>query len=178
MSVLVMGVSGSGKSTIGAALALRLKSRFVDADDLHPLPNIQKMASGVPLDDNDRVSWLHAVCHEMSSGDVVVACSALKRKYRDQMRAADPGLQLIYLSSDVETIAVRMAGRENHFMPASLLVSQLDDLEPPDPDECALELDATLAPVRMVEQAVDAMRTRSSLRRFPGADPAGFSTTT
>lgn len=171
MSVVVMGVSGSGKSTIGAALAVRLESRFVDADDLHPLPNIEKMAAGVPLDDTDRVIWLTAVCQELGRGDVVLACSALKRRYRDQMRAADPDLQLVYLGGDAETIIGRMAGRPGHFMPVSLLASQLDDLEPPNPDEHALELNVTLPPARMVEQAVRAMRIGST-RDSPGPHPS------
>jgi len=139
--VVVMGVSGSGKTTVGAALADALGLRFVDGDALHPAANVAKMAAGIPLDDADRAPWLDAVGAVLADGPVVVACSALKRAYRDRLRAAAPGLQLVFLDGDRALLASRMAARPGHFMPASLLDSQLATLERPEPDEHALTAD-------------------------------------
>src|SRR4051794_10885511 len=126
-SVVVMGVSGSGKSTVGAALAQRLGVPFEDGDDLHPAANIAKMSAGVPLDDEDRYPWLEAIgewlaAHQAGGG--VVSSSALKRKYRDQLRRHVPGLEFLHLHGSREVIAARQATRAGHFMPASLLASQ------------------------------------------------------
>ena len=139
--VVVMGVSGSGKTTVGAALADALGLRFVDGDALHPAANVAKMAAGIPLDDADRAPWLDAVGAVLADGPVVVACSALKRAYRDRLRAAAPGLQLVFLDGDRALLASRMTARPGHFMPASLLDSQLATLERPEPDEHALTAD-------------------------------------
>jgi gluconokinase len=136
-----MGVSGSGKTTVGVALAARLGLRFVDADELHPAANVEKMAAGIPLTDEDRWPWLDAVGAVLATGDVVVACSALRRVYRDRLRDAAPGLILVYLHGDRELLAERMGHRPGHFMPASLLDSQLATLEPPADDEHAFSFD-------------------------------------
>ena len=131
--VVVMGVSSSGKSTVGALLAERLGVRFLDADDLHPLTNVDKMAAGVPLTDDDRWPWLAKVGEAMAaaSGDgLVVACSALKRSYRDAIRAAAPAALFVELDGSRAVLAERLGKRENHFMPQALLDSQLDALEP------------------------------------------------
>jgi gluconokinase len=137
--VVVMGVSASGKSTVGAALARDLGVPFVDGDDLHPAANIAKMSRGVPLDDADRMPWLDAVGARLADGaahgGVVVACSALRRAYRDRLRAAAPTTVFVHLDADAETLARRAQGRHGHFMPASLLVSQLATLEPLGADE-------------------------------------------
>ncbi|HEY4225623.1 MAG TPA: gluconokinase [Pseudolysinimonas sp.] len=144
--VVVMGVSGSGKSTVGAAVADALGLTFVDGDSLHPASNVAKMAAGIPLDDADRAPWLDAIAARLSSDPVVIACSALKRAYRDRLRASAPDLVLVFLEADRATLLTRMTHRPGHFMPASLLDSQLATLEPPAPDEHALTVDAS-API-------------------------------
>jgi gluconokinase len=130
-----MGVSGSGKSTIGAALADRLGLPFVDGDALHPLTNLERMAAGLPLSDEDRWPWLAAVGARLAEGDVVVACSALKRSYRDAILAKARGAWFIHLTGSHELLDGRMQRRSDHFMPASLLESQLAALEPLAADE-------------------------------------------
>ncbi len=147
-----MGVSGSGKSTVGAALAQRLGVPFEDADDLHPAANIAKMAAGHALDDDDRRPWLDAVGewladHDASGG--VMSCSALKRAYRDQLRGHAPRLELVHLDGTREVIARRQASRPGHFMPASLLDSQFATLEPLAPEEHGVVID--------VDQGIDAI---------------------
>ena len=135
MIVVLMGVSGCGKTTVGRALAEELGWTFVDADDLHPEANVTKMASGMPLTDEDRWPWYERIVLELrrltSRGErVVLACSALKQAYRDRLaRAGD--LRVVYLKGDAATIEPRLAGRKGHFMPASLLASQLATLEEP-----------------------------------------------
>ena len=138
-----MGVSGSGKSTVGAALAQRLRVPFVDADTLHPAANIAKMAAGEPLDDDDRYPWLERVGEWLAAhrDGGVVGCSALKRAYRDQLRAHCPGVEFLHLSGSAELIGGRLAARTDHFMPAALLRSQLDTLEPLGPDEAGMTVD-------------------------------------
>jgi gluconokinase len=142
--VVVMGVSGCGKSTVGAALAERLGVPFVDGDDLHPAANIAKMAAGRPLTDADRRPWLEAVgrwlAHHGGSGGVIT-CSALKRSYRDLLRGFAPRAELVHLHGRHEVIARRQADRLDHFMPASLLASQFAALEPLDTVEAGLVLD-------------------------------------
>lgn len=146
---LVMGVAGSGKTTLGAALAARTGTPFVDADDLHPPANRAKMAAGQPLDDADRAPWLDAVAATIAGWRAagmggVVACSALKRRYRDRLRAADPGLVLVFLDLDADDLARRLAARKGHFFPAGLLQSQLAALQPPSADERAVRIAGTL----------------------------------
>jgi len=138
-----MGVSGSGKSTVGAALAKRLRVPFVDADTLHPPANIAKMATGQPLDDDDRHPWLEKVGEWLAGhrDGGVVSCSALKRKYRDQLRAHCPDVEFLHLGGSPELIRSRLAARTGHFMPAALLRSQFDTLEPLGPDEAGVTID-------------------------------------
>lgn len=141
--VVVMGVTGSGKSTIGAALAERLGVPFGDADDFHSAANVAKMSAGVPLDDADRRPWLRAIGRWLAAQDRggVVSCSALKRSYRDTLRAEAPGLVFVHLHGDRETVRRRVAGRAGHFMPESLVESQFAALEPLAADERGIVLD-------------------------------------
>ena len=144
--VVAMGVSGSGKSTVGAALAQRLRVPFADADDFHPPTNIAKMTAGEALDDDDRRPWLEAIgewlaAHAGSGG--VMSCSALKRKYRDQLRHHVDGLLFLLLHGTPEVIRRRQASRPGHFMPASLLTSQLETLEELQDDESGLMIQST-----------------------------------
>lgn len=155
--VVVMGVSGSGKSTVGAALADALGLRFVDGDALHPAANVAKMAAGIPLDDADRVPWLDAIGRLLAVGPAVVACSALKREYRDRLRAAAPTLQLVFLNGSRTLLASRMAARPGHFMPTSLLDSQLATLEVPGPDEHAVTVDIATPVAELVSSLVSSL---------------------
>ncbi len=134
--ILVMGVSGCGKSTLGRTLAEALGSVFLDADDFHPLENISKMADGLPLTDEDRDPWLRDIAAKLlllrSNGrSFVLACSALKERYREVLHQAAPGLVVVWLDGTPELILERMSSRKNHFMPADLLASQFAALEPP-----------------------------------------------
>ncbi len=150
--VVVMGVSGSGKSTVGAALAQRLGVPFADADDFHPEANIAKMTAGHALDDDDRRPWLDAVGEWLAQHDSeggVMSCSALKRSYRDQLRQHAPRVELVHLHGTREVIARRQASRPGHFMPSSLLDSQFATLEPLAPDEHGVVID--------VDQGIDAI---------------------
>jgi gluconokinase len=154
-----MGVSGSGKSTVGAALAQRLHVPFADADDLHPSANIAKMSRGEALDDEDRSPWLELVgewlaVHEDGG---VMSCSALKRKYRDQIRHHAPTVRFLLLEGTREVIAARQASRPGHFMPASLLTSQFAALEPLAPDEDGVVLDVDQSVDQIVQGYVDHM---------------------
>ena len=138
--LVVMGVSGSGKSTIGTQLALQLRWEFEDGDWFHPTRNIDKMHAGIALTDEDRAPWLIAIADfidqaRLAGTHVVVACSALKRRYRAVIIGNRPDVRLIYLKGDIELIARRIATRHEHFMPTSLLESQFEALEEPGPDE-------------------------------------------
>ncbi|RJT13282.1 gluconokinase [Rahnella inusitata] len=139
-SIILMGVSGSGKSTVGAALAREINAKFIDGDDLHPRANIQKMASGTPLNDDDRAPWLlrlndaaYSLRHKNETG--VIVCSALKRRYRDALRKDNEGMVFIYMKGSFDVIADRLKARAGHFMPTELLRSQFDALEEPGEDE-------------------------------------------
>ena len=154
---VVMGVSGSGKSTVGAALANYFAIPFLEGDAYHPADNVSKMTAGIPLDDEDRAGWLDALAGEIgmarSQGrGLVLSCSALKRRYRDLLRVADPALRFVHLAGPRELIAERMHGRPGHYMPPSLLDSQLSILEPLQADEAGLTLDITLAPTVLVDR--------------------------
>ena len=153
--IVVMGVSASGKSSVGEALAARLGIPYVDADDLHPQSNVDKMAAGVPLTDDDRWPWLDAVAARLAEGPVVVACSALKRAYRDRLRASAPDTVFVHLTGDRRVLEERIADREGHFMPASLLQSQLDTLEDLGSDEAGFALDFAEPVDELVAQAVE-----------------------
>ena len=173
--IVVMGVSGSGKSVVGAALAEALGGRFAEGDRLHPPENISRMAAGMPLRDEDRWGWLDAIAMEIAEAErqgrtLVVACSALKRIYRDRLRRASPNLRLVYLEIGRDTTAARVAARKGHFMPATLIDSQFADLQPPTPDEGPLMLDATRNPDELVASAVSAIL--SSAPAFSGVAPA------
>jgi gluconokinase len=142
--IVVMGVSGSGKSTVGAALAQRLRVPFADADDFHPPANIEKMTAGRPLDDDDRYPWLEAIGEwlaERCRDGGVMSCSALKRKYRDQLRRHCPDVTFLHLAGSPEMIGRRQASRPGHFMPATLLASQFETLEPLAADERGVSID-------------------------------------
>jgi carbohydrate kinase (thermoresistant glucokinase family) len=156
-----MGVSGSGKTTLGSLLSERIGARFGDADAFHPAANVEKMSKGIPLTDDDRWPWLDDIAATMSrwaadGSDVVFACSALKRVYRDRLRAGRTHMKLIYLAGDEDLIASRM-GRRTHFMPVGLLRSQLATLEPPGPDEDAITLDISAPPDVLVEECLAAL---------------------
>jgi gluconokinase len=133
--LVVMGVSGCGKSSLGAALAKALDLPFTDADDLHPAANRAKMAAGQPLTDDDRMPWLAAVGKVLAAHGGIVACSALRQTYRDQLRRAAGGVTFLHLTAPRGLIAQRLAARQGHFMPALLLDSQLATLEPLGPNE-------------------------------------------
>ncbi len=130
--IVVMGVSGSGKSTVGAALAQRLRVPFADADDFHPEANIAKMSAGHALNDDDRRPWLNTIGEWLAdhAGGGVMSCSALKQSYRDQLRDHCPSVEFLHLAGTPEVIGRRQASRPGHFMPASLLASQFETLEP------------------------------------------------
>ena len=135
--ILVIGVSGSGRSTIGHRLACALNGTFIDADDHHPPSNITKMSAGIPLTDADRLPWLDALVDELNARHdqpqpLVMACSALKRTYRSRFRAAFPAIRFVYLKGSYEVIMERMVARAGHFMQPGMLRSQFDDLEEPD----------------------------------------------
>lgn len=154
--LVVMGVSGSGKSTVGAALAQRLRVPYGDADDFHPPENIAKMTAGEALDDDDRRPWLEAIGRWLEEhDDGVVTCSALKRAYRDLLREHRPDVLFVHLHGDREVIARRQATRPGHFMPASLLDSQFATLEPLEDDERGLVVDVGPPVDRVVEEIDD-----------------------
>lgn len=145
--VVVMGVTGCGKTTAGAALAQRLRVPFADADDFHPEANVTKMAAGIPLDDDDRSPWLFRLATWLRDHEeigAVIGCSALKVKYRDILRSGAPELTFLHLHGDREVVAARVAGRPGHFMPASLVDSQYDTLEPLREGEAGVAIDFAL----------------------------------
>jgi gluconokinase len=162
-----MGVSGSGKSTVGAALALRLGVSFADADAFHPQANIAKMAAGRPLTDDDRYPWLDAVgewlAHHGDGG--VMSCSALKRKYRDQLRAHCLQIEFLHLTGSPQLIGRRQTSRLGHFMPSSLLKSQFDTLEPLGPDENGVAIDVGESVDAIVETFVRYRTERTRANR-------------
>jgi gluconokinase len=132
MIVLVMGVAGVGKTTIGEALAKALGARFIDADDYHPPENVAKMKAGIPLQDADRWPWLQRLNEELKKQrNAVLACSALKQSYRQRLAEGLPAFRIAYLHGSAELIRERMKGRQHRYMPAALLDSQLATLEPP-----------------------------------------------
>jgi carbohydrate kinase (thermoresistant glucokinase family) len=160
--VIVMGVSGCGKSTIGALLASHLGWGFEDADSFHPASNIAKMHSGIPLTDEDRWPWLDAVAAWIdkargSGGHAVVACSALKRSYRDVLIGNRPDIRLVYLKGDETVIARRIAARHGHFMSQSLLHSQFEALEEPGPGENPIIVSIEPQPPEIVARILSAM---------------------
>lgn len=148
LRLVLMGVSGCGKSSVGMALADRLGIAFVDGDDLHPAANVAKMRAGIALTDDDRWPWLDRVAAVLAQdAPVIVACSALRRAYRDRLReGVGAPLSIVYLAGSRQTIAARMAARSGHFMPTALLDSQFATLEPPDRAEAlVIDIDRPLA---------------------------------
>ncbi|ORB68887.1 gluconokinase [Mycolicibacterium tusciae] len=167
--IVAMGVSGSGKSTVGAALAQRLRVPFADADDFHPPANIAKMTAGEPLNDDDRYPWLESIGQwlaERCDSGGVMSCSALKRKYRDQLRRHCPSVEFLHLSGTPEVIARRQASRPGHFMPASLLASQFETLEPLGDDERGLTIDVDQNIDAIVDTYVSQTVTRTTEQEF------------
>ncbi|MYU22788.1 gluconokinase [Streptomyces sp. SID8352] len=159
--VAVMGVAGTGKSTVGGLLAARLGVACADGDDFHPPANVARMSAGTPLTDEDRGPWLDAVgrwARGRAGLGGVVACSALKRAYRDRLRTAAPELVFLHLTGDRELIGRWMARREGHFMPTALLDSQFAILQPLEPDEAGVTVEVTEGPGEVVERAVRALR--------------------
>jgi gluconokinase len=157
--IIVMGVSGCGKTTVGRALAERLSATFLDADDFHPDANVAKMRSGVPLNDDDRAPWLATLNHELrtrSEGgeQVVLACSALKENYRAAISDGLPQAQWVFLDGSFELIAARLRERSNHYMPESLLRSQFDALQRP---QNAVAISIELSPDEQVMAALRAL---------------------
>ncbi|MHA7142124.1 gluconokinase [Arthrobacter sp. Sr33] len=155
--IVVMGVQGSGKSTIGSLLAERLSVAFVDGDDLHPVDNKTLMAAGTPLTDDNRLPWLHTVGAVLAEGrkaGVVVACSALKLAYRDLLRGHVPELVVVHPHGTMELVAARISEREHEYMPPSLLASQYESLQTLGDDERGLTVDLSLPPQAMVDHIV------------------------
>jgi gluconokinase len=161
---VVMGVSGSGKSVIGALLALALGLEFVEGDTYHSPANIARMSAGIPLTDEDREAWLAAIATRLDKAregpGIVVSCSALKRRYRDVLRDGRADLQFVYLEGTHALLEQRLGGRRGHFMPSSLLDSQLAILEPPAPDEHAWVCDIGEPPEVIVAGLVRGYLTR------------------
>ncbi len=161
---VIMGVAGSGKSTVGVALAARTGAVYIDGDDLHPAANIRKMSAGTPLTDEDRAPWLDRVAETLRAarGPVLIGCSALKRRYRDRIRDRVGGpVIFVHLSGSREVIEARMSAREGHFMPASMIHSQFAALEQLGGDEAgfAVDIDQTLEAV--ADQAAGKLKERA-----------------
>lgn len=157
--IVIMGVSGCGKSTVGAALAEALHIPYRDGDDLHPAANVEKMRAGIPLTDDDRWPWLDRVAATLQAeAPVIIGCSALRRVYRDRIRATAGGpVRFVHLTGSRDVIAARMAGRSGHYMPPSLLDSQFATLEPPGPDE-AISIDIDQSLTRLISQILPQLK--------------------
>ncbi len=165
-SVVVMGVCGCGKSTVGRQLAAALGAEYVEGDEFHPPENVARMAAGIALTDEDRQGWLEALARQLAAArgagrTLVLSCSALKRSYRDVLRRGAPDILFVHLTGSRELLAQRMNARAGHYMPASLLMSQLATLEPPGPDENALSFDIAQVP----EAIVAALRVACATQR-------------
>ncbi len=165
-ALVVMGVTGSGKTTLGQALAHGLGWTFVEGDRLHPPANIAKMAAGTALNDEDRGPFLDNVARAIADSGrrgVVISCSALKRNYRDRIRNGDAQVLFVLPVLSKATLQARVTGRAGHFMPASLLDSQLAILAPPQPDELSIEVDGDAQPDEQVRQILSAAQARGLL---------------
>ncbi|MEV7202948.1 MULTISPECIES: gluconokinase [Streptomyces] len=158
--VVVMGVAGTGKTTIGPLLAARLGVPYAEGDDFHPQANIDKMSAGTPLEDADRWPWLDAIgrwAHGRAGLGGVVSSSALKRSYRDRLRAEAPGVVFVHLTGSRELIESRMSQRQGHFMPTALLDSQFATLQPLEADEAGVAVDVSGSPEEITERAAEAL---------------------
>lgn len=167
-AIVLMGVSGCGKSTVGALVAAQLGWAFEDGDGFHPPRNVEKMRAGTPLTDADRWPWLDAIAVRIatarSSGTgVVIACSALKRAYRDRLRDGQADVRFLHLTGDPSLIMARQAARTGHYMPASLIASQFATLEPPDTEADVVDLDVDPDPPTIAQKAIAALRRRGDL---------------
>ncbi|MBV7298713.1 gluconokinase [Enterovibrio paralichthyis] len=167
-SVIVMGVCASGKTTVGEMLAKQLNRKFIDGDDLHPRANIQKMASGQPLNDDDRAPWLErirdaAYSLESKNEHGVIVCSALKKKYRDQIREGNENVTFLFLDGDMALIMERMRARSGHFMKENMVKSQFETLERPEgePKTLFIDIDCTLEEV--VDRSVTAVLAQQEM---------------
>jgi carbohydrate kinase (thermoresistant glucokinase family) len=175
-----MGVSGCGKSTVGRALAELTGWRYVEGDELHPPENVALMAAGTPLTDANRQGWLEKIGTLLAAAaqrgeGLIVTCSALKRRYRDLLRMGAPDLRIVFLHGPQALLAERMAARQGHYMPASLLRSQLESLEPPQADEGALGLPIGPAPRELAAVAEAWLRVRMPLPAAAAPAPSGAS---
>ena len=169
--IVVMGVTSCGKSTVGAALAERIGAEFLDGDSLHPQSNIDKMAAGTPLNDDDRAPWLAEIGRRFttSGAGLVIACSALKRSYRDIIRSGDPSVVFVHLYGTRELLNERMNNRPGHFMPPSLLDSQLATLEHLQSDEDGVVVDIAMPIDDVVVSAQTSLPQMRSDRSIPSA---------
>ena len=161
-SIIVMGVSASGKTTIGQQLAQALNAKFIDGDDLHPKGNVMKMASGIPLDDTDREPWLerindaiYSIRRKEETG--VIVCSALKKQYRDKIRLGNDNLTFLFLDGSMELILGRIAQREGHYMKTEMLTSQFQTLERPTDEPDVITIDISQSIERILEQSVKSL---------------------
>ena len=157
--MIIAGVSGSGKTTVGAMLAGRLGWPFADADDFHPAANVEKMRSGIPLTDADREPWLQAIAawmdgHIARAESGVIGCSALRRSYRDELLDGRPEARMVFLATDRDVLTRRLAARSGHFFPETLLASQLAALEPPGPDEHVICVNPADTPAATVDAII------------------------
>ncbi|WP_436736200.1 gluconokinase [Streptomyces sp. BBFR102] len=168
--VVVMGVAGTGKTTIGPLLAERLGVPYAEGDDFHPPANIAKMSAGTPLDDDDRWPWLDAIgawAHSRAELGGVVSSSALKRSYRDRLRASGPGVVFVHLTGGRELVEQRMADRKGHFMPTALLDSQFATLQPLRADEAGVAVDVSGTPEEIADRACEALAAYDQGRAEP-----------
>jgi gluconokinase len=177
-SIVVMGVSGSGKSTVAAGLVERLGWDFAEGDDFHPPDNKAKMGAGRPLDDEDRWPWLRALAawigeHEAAGRSVVVTCSALKRAYRDVLRDGHPSVWFAHVTADPALVRDRMEHRAGHYMKASMLDSQLAILEPLAPDEAGASVSGSGAPDDVVAEVLESLSRHQALSRQRGSRTGG-----
>lgn len=166
--IVVMGVSGAGKSTVGTLLAERLGWPFEDGDAFHPPQNVEKMRTGTPLTDEDRWPWLAAIAARIARAraegtGVVIACSALKRAYRDVLRDGQADVRFLHLTGEPAVIMARQAARQGHYMPASLVASQFAALEPPETEADVIDLDVEPDPPAILAKAIAALRRRGDL---------------
>lgn len=168
VALIAMGVSGCGKSTLGALLADRLGWPFEDGDSFHPPENVEKMRAGTPLTDEDRWPWLRAIAARIADArgqgaGVVIACSALRRAYRDALRDGQADLRFLHLTGEPALIMARQAARQGHYMPASLVASQFATLELPDTEADVIDLEVDAEPRVIVQKAIAALRRRGDI---------------